>query len=230
MHPIIIISGILLMLVCSGFLALFLRAFYEKTFLKALILKGIASICFVTLGALTLSQGEFSTTKILIFIGLCFGIVGDEVIALCQVFPKHDKLAFIGGGAFFLVGHVLYIVALFLLGTTNKLSLIASFLIISTISAAYAKRKGFLTREMKTPLTLYLIIVVFMTATAVGTFFGCFTLGAGIFAVGGMLFTASDNLLFAYKLGEKPKFVQNILLHAFYYSAQLLIAWSIALL
>ena len=74
----------------------------------------------------------------------------------------------------------------------------------------------------------YLAAVAFMAATAIGAFFGRFTLGAGLFAAGGLLFTASDNILFAYKYGENPRFIQNILLHVFYYAAQILIAWSIA--
>lgn len=226
----LIIFGLLLVLICAGFATLFLRAFYYKSFTKALILKAAASICFVILGAISAFSGELSATKLLIFIGLCFGIVGDEVIALCQVFPKYDIQAFIGGGSFFFVGHVLYIIALLLLGDTSWLTLIAAFLIASTISAAYTKRKGSLIPEMKTTLTLYLSVVVFVAATAMGAFFGRFTLGTGLFAVGGLLFAASDNILFAYKFGEKPQFVQNVLLHVFYYSAQLLIAWSIAYL
>ena len=48
--------------------------------------------------------------------------------------------------------------------------------------------------------------------------------------LGGLLFTVSDNILFAYKLGEKPRFLQNIALHVAYYLAQFAIAFSIALL
>lgn len=217
-----------LVFLCAGLAALFLRAFYRKSFIEALILKGTASACFIVIGAITAFSGVPSTTGMLLFIGLCLGMIGDEVIALCQVIPKHDTLAFIGGGSFFLVGHVLYIVALFMLGDISWLALIAAFLVATTVSAAYTRRKGSLIPKMKTTLTLYLAAVAFMAATAIGAFFGRFTLGAGLFVVGGLLFAASDNILFAYKFGEKPRFIQNILLHVFYYAAQLLIAWSIA--
>ena len=217
-----------LVFLCVGLAALFLRAFYRKSFIEALILKGTASACFIALGAITAFSGEPSTTSMLVFIGLCLGIIGDEVIALCQVLPKHDTLTFIGGGSFFLVGHVLYIVALFMLGDISWLALIVAFLVATTVSAAYTRRKGSLSPKMKTTLTLYLAAVAFMAATAIGAFFGRFTLGAGLFAAGGLLFTASDNILFAYKYGEKPRFIQNILLHVFYYAAQILIAWSMA--
>ena len=230
MTPELIIFGLLLVLICAGFVALFLRAFYHKKFVNALVLKACASICFVTLGAISAFSGNVTPTKLLIFIGLCLGIFGDELIALCQVFPKHDSLAFIGGGSFFLCGHVLYAVALLLLGEASWLTLVASFLVISAISAIYTKRKGSLIPEMKTPLTLYLMIIVFVAAVSVGVFFRRFTLGASFFALAMLLFVASDNILFAYKYGTKPTFIQNVLLHAYYYSAQLLIAFSISYL
>ena len=225
-----IVLGIFLTLLSAGIVSLFMLAFYKNTQIKALVLKGVASLCFVILGAITCFSGELSPTKLMIFIALIFGLVGDEVIHLCQIFPSHDSLAFIGGGLFFLVGHLLYIPALLMLGGANWIAIIVSFVIMVAISLLYEKQRRFLKGEMKIPLALYLGIVTFMGAVAVGSFFGRLTLGTGLFAVGGVLFTLSDNILFAYKLGEKPKFLQNTLLHVAYYSAQLLIAWSIAYL
>ena len=96
------------------------------------------------------------------------------------------------------------------------------------LSLVYEKYRKFLLGDMKIPLSLYLGIVIFMAAAAIGVFFNRFTLGAGFFALGGILFAVSDNILFAYKLGEKPRFLQNVALHAAYYIAQILIAFSIA--
>ena len=223
-----IIFGCVLTLACLGFVALFLKAFYDQTFVKALIIKGIASICFVTLGAVNFFSSGFSVSGLLIFIGLCLGIVGDEVIALCQVVPKYDMQAFIGGGSFFLVGHFLYIIALLLIGEVSLVAVAVCFVILEAISLMYERQRKFLSGDIKIPLALYLAIVTMMGAVAFGLFVKRGTLGAGLFAIGGVLFTASDNILFAYKLGEKPKFLQNILLHIAYYLAQLLIAWSIA--
>ena len=214
--------------ISAGFVALFLKAFYEKTFTKALALKGVASICFVAIGAIACFSKEISTVSILIFVGLCFGLIGDEVIALCQVYPKHDTLAFIGGGSFFVVGHILYIISLFLLGKLSVGAIIISFAIMAILSLIYEKHRSFLSGDMKIPLSLYLGIVIFMGAVAIGVFFKRFTLGAGLFGLGGILFAISDNILFAYKLGEKPRFIQNIALHVAYYLAQILIAFGIA--
>ena len=82
---------------------------------------------------------------------------------------------------------------------------------------------------MKYSLMLYICVVIFMAATAIGVFFKQLTVGAGLFALGGILFAVSDNILFAYKLSENPKFKQNIALHVAYYLAQIAIAFSILL-
>lgn len=224
----LIILGISLMCACALFVALFLRAFYFERFKKALVFKGIASICFVCLGALTCFTGNISRTSLLVFIGLCFGIVGDEVIALCQVCPKYDTPAFVGGGTVFLVGHVFYIVALLSFGKISWISIAMFFAVAVIVSFVYERKRRFLRGEMKLPLALYLGIVTFVGALAVGLLNARVTVGAGMFAVGGLLFATSDNILFAYKLGEKPRFIQNVALHVTYYLAQLLIAWSIA--
>jgi uncharacterized membrane protein YhhN len=228
MSPALIGIGFVLVLICAATLYLFLKAFYEKKQVHALIFKGISSLCFIIIGAMTCFSGQVSLSGILIFIGLCFGLVGDEVIHLCQIYPKHDSLAFIGGGSFFLVGHILYIPALLLLGEVSWISVAIAFILMFGGGLVYERQRRFLRNEMKVPLALYLGIVTLMGAVAIGVFVMRGSLGTALFAIGGMLFPLSDNILFAYKLGEKPKFVQNVALHLAYYIAQILIAWSIA--
>lgn len=226
----LIACGFILMGLCAGSVLIFLKSFFDKKYIKALIFKGIASLCFVIFGALNCFYNNFSLTTLIIFIGLCFGIVGDEIIALCQIFPKSDSRAFVGGGIFFIVGHVLYILALFLIGKWSVAVLVLAFALVITLSATYEKRRNFLVGKLKKPLTLYLGLVLLLSAVTISVFCTHGTLGAGLFALGGIFFAISDNILFAYKLGEKPKFMQNIVLHIAYYLAQFSIAWSIGLI
>ena len=225
----LVLFSFVLFIACAGTVALFLRDYYRQKQLRALIFKGTASLCFLGIGAISCFSGSLTPSSILIFVGLCFGLVGDEVIHLCQLFPERDTLFFVGGGSLFLVGHLLYIPALLLCGV-NWIGVAISFTVMVTLGLIYERKRSFLNGKMKIPLALYLGIVSFMGAVAVGAFVERLTLGAGLFALGGVLFTLSDNILFAYKLGKNPKFIQNILLHAAYYSAQLLIAVSIAYL
>lgn len=229
MTPELMLAGFLLVPICGVFVTLFLMAFYRGKFNHALIFKGVASLCFVILGIVGLLTSEPSITSTLIFIGLCFGIVGDEVIALCQNLPKYDMQFFIGGGSFFVVGHILYIIALFSNGELSAVALIVSFVVLATLSMIYERYRKFYKGSMKYSLMLYICVVIFMAATAIGVFFKQLTVGAGFFALGGILFAVSDNILFAYKLSENPKFKQNIALHVAYYLAQIAIAFSILL-
>ncbi len=224
----LIILGFILMAICGGFVTLFLLAFYKKSFTKALVFKGIASLCFITLGAINCFAVRTSPSSIIIFIGLCFGIIGDEIIALCQLMPKYDTHAFIGGGCCFLVGHVLYTVSLLLVDEINWILFIAFSILCMGLGGIYAKHRRFLDGNMKIPLAMYLGVVIIVTAVAIGLFAERISLGAGLFALGGALFVVSDNVLFAFKLGEKPFYFQNIALHVAYYLAQFAIAWSVA--
>ncbi len=230
MSALIVVSGIILTCVCGGLATLFLISFKRERFINALVFKGLASLCFVVFGAISCFINPSSISELLIFLGLCLGLIGDELIALCQVLPKYDMGLFIGGGAFFLVGHIIYATSLLLRGGISWISLALSFIIAAAVSIIYEKRKRFLSPEMKRPLVLYLGIVIFMMATAIGAFVGHISLGTGLFALGGVMFVVSDNILFAYKLGKEARFSQNIILHVTYYIAQLAIAWSISLL
>ena len=85
-----IILGFALMLLCSFFVTMFLKSFYHKRFKSAILYKGLSSLCFVAFGAANLLFSGFSWIKLMIFIGLCFGIIGDEVLALCKQYPLYE--------------------------------------------------------------------------------------------------------------------------------------------
>ena len=226
----VIIVGLFLMLACSAIVDAFLRAFYHKKYKRALLFKGIASACFIAFGAYNFFSREFSWPTLAIFIGLCWGIVGDEIIALCQLYPQKDTQYFIGGGVFFVVGHVFYMIALLMLAKINFVAVAIVLLIGMLLSAIYGHRKKYLAPDIKSSLMLYLAIVIFFAAVGAGSFLVRGTLGTALFAIGGVLFTVSDNILFAFKYGHRPRYRQNVNLHIAYYLAQFDIAWSIALL
>ena len=230
MHFETLILALILMAICSFFVTLFLKAFYHKKFKSALLYKGLASLCFVIFGAVNFFTTEFSFITLIIFVGLCWGIIGDEIIAVCQIHPKHDTLFFLGGGACFIVGHILYVLAMFLLGEPNIIALIIAFVSIVVLCVVYERRRKFLIGKMKKSLMLYICIVIFFSAIGIATFIRRGTMGSALFALGGALFAISDNILFAFKFGARPRYYQNVALHVAYYLAQFMIAWSIVAL
>ena len=222
-----IILGFALILLCSFFVTMFLKSFYHKRFKSAILYKGLSSLCFVAFGAANLLFGGFSWIKLMIFIGLCFGIIGDEVLALCQIYPKSDLKHFLGGGVFFVVGHVLYILSMIFIGGPNIIALPIAFAVICVISLLYENKKKFFVGEMKNSLKLYIGIVIFFAAMGVSTFLKLGTLATACIALGGILFTVSDNILFAFKFSSRPRYRQNVALHIAYYLAQFALAFSI---
>lgn len=223
-----IILALILFAICSCFLTLFLRAFYHKKFKRALILKGLASVCFVALGAYSLFTSDMATYKIIIFIGLCWGIIGDEIIALCQIFPKYDTHNFLGGGACFIIGHVLYMIAMLMIDKINIIPVIFTFSLAIILSMIYGNKKQYFVGKMKHSLVLYIGVEILATAVAASVFINRGTIGSALFVLGGALFTISDNLLFAFKFGNRPRYRQNVWLHITYYLAQFVIAFSIS--
>ena len=230
MKPEILACALSLLALCAGMVTLFLRAFCKFKFTKALVLKGFSSLCFIALGVICFAMGDHSLPKIFILIGLCLGIIGDEILALCQIYPAHDSVHFIGGGVFFIVGHLFYMTAMIISGSISWVALLIAYAIILTLSFLYESKNRFYIGEMKVSLRIYMCVVVLFAAFGVAFFVGQPSLGRLFVALGGLLFAVSDNVLFAYKLHDNTRFDRNIALHVAYYLAQMLIACSIALI
>ena len=80
---------------------------------------------------------------------------------------------------------------------------------------------------MKNSLKLYIGIVILFAAMGIATFLKHGTLATACIALGGILFTVSDNILFAFKFSSRPRYRQNVALHIAYYLAQFALAFSI---
>ena len=99
----------LLIPLCLCLAAVFLLQESKKRYVPAVVLKGLASACFVILGFL-LSGG--SPTAKLITAGLLLGCIADVLLNLRMVFPKKGQLIFLVGIIVFLSGHILYLIAI----------------------------------------------------------------------------------------------------------------------
>ena len=95
------------------------------------------------------------------------------------------------------------------------------------LSGVYNYRKDTNAGNMQVPGMIYMAVVAFMGALAVSVAIHAPGVSTLLFAIGGVLFIISDNILCAYSFGSERRFGANIGIHATYYAAQLLIAWSI---
>ena len=99
---------VVLILLCLALAGVFLWREFRKSYIQAVVLKGLASVCFVILGALC-SPGTHTAN--LIVIGLILGCVADVLLNLRYVFLIKGQLIFLVGILVFLSGHIMYLAA-----------------------------------------------------------------------------------------------------------------------
>ncbi len=215
--------------VLAGFVlqALFIKSEHEEKYLLADILKGAASLMFVLIGynAFQTVNNPFNRQ---FFYGLLFGMIGDILLNLRYVFPKHGQKIFLAGILAFLIGHVLYLVALI---PQARHVWIWYCIIIGALAAGGLLAYIFKTMEVKKAFKIfgvfYLGAVFIMTAIALGIAVFTPTRRAVIYAIGALLFTASDVVLIFNTFSGVTKFSLRITNLTLYYIGQILIACSL---
>lgn len=162
----------------------------------------------------------------LIAIGLGFGMLGDICLNLRFVFKKAGQKVFLLGIVMFLTGHILYLVAL--IPMASKLLLCVG---IGAVLAAGLLVYIFKTMDVKPAFKafgiVYLGAVIIMTAVAIGRAAAIGNAGSIIYAIGAVLFTASDIVLIFNTFSSVTKFSLRITNLSLYYIGQLLIAGSL---
>ena len=219
--------AVLLSAACAISVRFFLKAYYQGDFVRAFWLKGAAALFFIAVGISFLIWRGGSADSSLIACGLILGLVGDQLLAMRLIHRKFHDPFFIAGALSFGVGHVFYMLSLQKTGAV-RLWLVIPILIIGVLaSLAYARRRGTDVQE-KTPLAAgYIVLVLLMASMAVCVAVTTRSVFGILFALGGFLFSLSDNILCAYSFGKDPVWKMNRDLHITYYGAQLAIAWSI---
>ncbi len=208
---------------------IFINAEHREQYVKADVLKGIASLAFVTIGLigyLTVSTNSFG---IKILVGLIFGLLGDVLLNLRFVIEKIGQKLFLGGIVAFLVGHILYLAALIPL-TENLVVDVAIGVILAAALLIYI----FVTLEPKIVFRIfgvfYLGAVIIMTVIAVHLAFVTGGTHDIVYAIGAVLFTVSDIVLIFNTFSGVTRFSLRITNLSLYYAGQLLIAASLFLI
>ena len=87
-------------ILCLCLAALFMWTEKKENYLGAVILKGLASLCFVFVGVMAGNGGQLAK---LIVTGLLLGCIADVLLNLRWVFPKKGQLIFLVGILVFLL-------------------------------------------------------------------------------------------------------------------------------
>ena len=219
MKIVYIIIGIILQ-------GIFIAVEHKEKYVPAVVLKGLASLCFVLLGASTKAFASDQRFARLIFLGLIFGMIGDILLNLRFVFQKAGQKIFLIGIVAFLTGHILYLAALIPRSTHLAFRIVLGSA-IAVILLCYI----FKTMEVKLAFKIfgvvYLGAVIIMTTIAVMNMITAPSPGNTIYAIGALLFTVSDIVLIFNTFGKETKFALRITNLSLYYIGQVLIALSL---
>lgn len=213
---------------CVVFSALFHALSEEERYRPAFWLKGLAGLCFVAVGlSLTLERLDTAFPR-LIFFGLVMGLIGDELLAMRRVHPERREIFFACGTAAFALGHVFYLRAMWSVDSGAWLFAVPIFALLFVAAGAYILRQKLDAGRLFVPGIVYIALVASVAAVGVALLLRGQGRRGLLLALGGVSFLVSDSVLCVSTFGaEKPRYANRII-HASYFAAQLLIAWSIA--
>ena len=217
---------IILTALCAVFATIFLRAEMQNKYVAADVWKGFASICFVLIGVLNNPGGNVA--KLLVY-GLILGFIADILLNLRFIFKKRGQLAFLIGILVFLAGHIVYLIAILEMSVNWKICIpvgivLAALIILWLFRVITAKL------PFKIFGVIYIGAITLMNAVAVGNLIAKPSAFTVLFALGALLFLASDIVHIINTFGKKFREsfrISNIVL---YYAGQILIGVSLMFL
>ena len=217
---------VILCVLCLCLAGAFLYVEKKEQYVEAVVLKGLASLCFVLLG-LRCSSGTH--TAKLIVAGLILGFVADILLNLRWVVKEKGKLVFLVGILVFLSGHIVYLAAVL----PMVKSWVVCFLVGAVLTALLMKwifTKITAEKAFKIFGVFYIGAIVVLNCVAISNLITVPSAFTGLFAAGALLFLVSDIVLILNTFGSETKFSLRVTNIGLYYLGQILIALSLRFL
>ena len=229
-----------LLLLCGAVLLFaYIREKVKVYSLKAVLLKSVVSVLFISVGVygtwLSAVKGIVSLLCPFVVLGLLFGLLGDVWLDLKYVFPEKDVPFTYAGFYAFGVGHILYIIGMLLsyYPSGKLLSVIIPIflaLVLSVGNALIEKPMKLHYGKFK-PIVIAYGITLFAMVLISGSLalnYSWKELPLNLLFIGGVFFAISDLILSGTYFGTgKERPVDLILNYLTYYAAQFLIASSL---
>ena len=209
-------------ILCLCLAALFMWTEKKENYMGAVILKGLASLCFVLVGVMAGNGGQLAK---LIVTGLLLGCIADVLLNLRWVFPKKGQLIFLVGILVFLGGHVVYLAAVLPMADNWAVCVVVG-VVLTALLMKWIFSKITAKKAFKIFGVFYLGAIMLLNCVAVSNLVTAPSAFTGLFAVGALLFLISDIVLILNTFGPKSKFSLRVTNLSLYYIGQLLIAWS----
>ena len=194
----------------------------EQSYLT-LVFKTLSSMMFVLLGSsrLILSTGPFNP----IFIGLCFGAVGDVLLAISLVSKRFNRGFFASGGAMFFIGHIFYLISSVKM-SRHVVAALALCCVITGMFIWQLYKRVNLEKPFKIIGLGYVFMVSFMASNGLVNLMTIPGRKTLLFGIGAIMFLISDILLIIERF-IKERSIYTVAVLLFYYVGQTLIALSI---
>lgn len=208
---------------CLILAGLFLWIENQGKYVAAVVLKGLASLCFVVLGLLA-SPGTHMAR--LIVTGLVLGCVADVMLNLRWVFKEKGQLIFLVGILVFLSGHIFFLAAILPM-CSSKLLCILIGVVLTALLMMWIFKQITAKKAFKIFGVFYIGAIMILNCVAIGNLISDPSAFTGIFAAGAVLFLISDIVLILNTFGSETKMSLRITNIGLYYIGQLLIALSL---
>ena len=211
---------------CLCLAAVFLWQESRKNYVPAVILKGLASACFVLMGLLLAGDARMAR---LILVGLLLGCIADVLLNLRFVFEKKGQLIFLVGIAVFLSGHILYVIAILQEAKHWWIPLIVGA-VLTALLMMWIFKKITAKKAFKIFGVVYIGAIMLLNCVAVGNLIAAPSAFTALFAAGSLLFLISDIVLILNTFGKETRQSLRVTNISLYYVGQLLIALSLSFL
>ena len=211
---------------CLVLAGLFLYEESRKNYVPAVILKGVASFCFVVLGYRLMGTSREAG---LICVGLLLGCIADVLLNLRFVFPSKGQPVFLVGILVFRAGHVLYLVAVMGIAASPWLG-VGIGVVLTALLMVWIFRQITAKTAFKIFGVVYIGAVVLLNVVAFANLIASPSAFTAVFAGGALLFLLSDIVLILNTFGKETKQSLRITNISLYYVGQLLIALSLKFL
>ena len=174
---------VVLALSCLFFGVRFIKAMEADDQEKATVLKGLTTICCILIALIAYFMTPLTKFALLVILGLIFGFIGDELLALRFVYTKKFSAFFLSGALAFLIGHIFYLIALY--GLAPRAWMLSVPLTLAALAAEFinSKKHSLDMGKLFLPLGFYAAVVCFMGCSAVGVCVFHFNFGTPLFAV-----------------------------------------------
>ena len=189
-------------ILCLCLAALFMWTEKKENYMGAVILKGLASLCFVLVGVMAGNGGQLAK---LIVTGLLLGCVADVLLNLRWVFPKKGQLIFLVGILVFLGGHVVYLAAVLPMADNWAVCVVVG-VVLTALLMKWIFSKITAKKAFKIFGVFYLGAIMLLNCVAVSNLMTAPSAFTGLFAAGALLFLISDIVLILNTFGQKSKF------------------------